>query len=510
MGQVFIYRDNTGGSNLRSNELNINQSIQKTEMIYIQNAEIFREGGFQAQKGNEQINTTSDATRVLGIGEYRTATSVKAIYVKASGKAYTLDLSSGTETEIETGLDTSAVPIFVNYNGNVLAFNGDDMPWVYDGSSSAAVTTPPADWTTSKPTTACNIRGGRILAAAGSTLYWNKSGDENDWTTASDAGQITDVYTDVAPFIALATYGQSASVHTDSNRIYIFSGDTDSTYAVQPMATNRAAVSKLGIATVNDNQWFFAGDSILPVTTTDLGVIKLGKETEISYKIHPFLSGTEQDLVISPIDRAKVDEVILLPYNLKNELIGYFKSANSGTDDYDIAAIYNFNNGTWVFRKATPVSAAGIVDGRLLTGTDDGKILEEFVGSSIVGSSPFQKRILSPFFDFGAPHLKKRILRMWLWIKSSTDVSLTIRFQTDYNTETVLERTVELMELSTAAAYNVGAYDVNTYAEVSVLDDDFPLNLTAHNFQMDIISNSSTQDFRIIGYGFEVEFDDAY
>lgn len=514
MGEVFIYKDNTGGSNLRSNEMNINQERQRTEMVYIQNMEIYRRGGFQAQKGNRQRNTTSDATAILGIGQYRTASGVKAIYTKASGKCYVMDLTTGAETEIKSGLSTSAIPEFVNYNGRVGVFNGVDTPFFYDGSTTPApdVSTPPAGWSSDKPHTVCNVRAGRILAAAGSTLYWNKQGDQNDWTASSDAGSVTDIYTDVAEITAVETYGQSASVHTASNRIYILTGDgsTASPYAVQPMASNKSATGKMAVATVNDSQYFFSGDSILPVVTTDLGVIRLGKDIDLADKIHPFLSGTEDDLIINPIDRDALGDVILLPYDAKNELIGYFKSANSGTTAYDIAAIYSFDTMSWVFRKATPVTAAGIVNGMLFTGTSDGKILEEFYGDAIVGGGTYQKRALSPYFDFGAPHLKKRIQRMWIWMKASGDVSITLNFQVNYNPDIVLQREVSLADDSDSAAYDVGAYDVNTYSTVSVVDDDFPLNLTAKCFQFDMFSNSSTQDFRVLGYGFEVEYLDGY
>lgn len=515
MGEVFIYRDNKGGTNLRSNEMNINQSQQRTEMTYIQNMEIFREGGFQAQKGNEQINTTADATAILGsIGEYRTNSTVRAIYGKASGKYYSLNLDTGVETEIKSGMDTDATPKFVNYNGRIGVFNGSDTPFFFDGSTTPApdVTTPPAGWSSIKPQTVCNIRSGRLLAASGSTLYWNKQGDQNNWTAASDAGSVTDIYADVVNITAVETYGQSASVHTDSNRIYIFTGDgsANNDYAAQPMASNKSATGKYAVATINDNQFFFSGDSILPVTTTDLGVIRLGKDNEISYNIQPFLSGTEDDLIISPVSRSRLDEVILLPYNRKNELIAYFKTVGSDSATYPIAAIYNFNSGAWVFRKATPITAAGIVDGYLLTGTTDGKILREFSGSSVVGGATFQKRVVSPYFDFGAPHLKKRIIRMWVWLKSGTDVALTCDFRTNYDSSVQLSRPINIEDDSTAASYDVDYYDVGTYSAVEVVSDNFPLNLTGTSFQFDLSSDSSALDFRVLGYGFEVEFLDGY
>lgn len=513
--KIFNYRDNTGGSNLRSNEINLNQGEQRTEMTYIENMEIYREGGFQAQKGNAQLNTgVSDATAILGIGEYRTATNVYALYVKASGKCYSMDSDGGAETEIKSGLNTSAVPVFVNYGGLVGVFNGQNTPFFFDGATTPApnVTTPPSDWSSLKPHTASNLRSGRILAAAGSNIYWNALGDHNDWTTSSDAGQATDVYQDVSPVTAIANYGNAVSIHTASNRIYILTGSSFDDYVVVPMASNRSATGKLAVATVQDFQFFFSGDSILPIITTDLGVIRLGKDTEISYKIHPFLSGTVDDLPILPIDRATLADVILLSYDLKNELIAYFKTTGrSVSAAYDLAAIYNLGTRSWVFRKATPVTAAAIVGGKLLTGTADGKILQEFTETSIVGDTPFLKRVLSPFFDFGAPQYKKRILRMWLWLKADAGINATIRFRQDYKADTiVLERTIASSQSDEAGVYNLSDYGVGTYAVSETFELNFPLNLTGKNFQFELVSNESNLDFRVIAYSFEVEYLDAY
>jgi hypothetical protein len=209
MGEVFIYKDNTGGTCFSSNEMNINQSMQRTEMALIQNMEIYREGGFQAQKGNRQINTGAiDETAVLGIVHYQTAGTTYAIFTKASGKAYVMDASGGAENEIKTGLNASAIPQFVEFEGKCGVFNGSNTPFFANGTTNPGpdVTTPHGDWATTKPHTVCNLRDGRILAAAASTLYYCKQGDENNWTAVSDAGTITDMFSDVTKINAISNY----------------------------------------------------------------------------------------------------------------------------------------------------------------------------------------------------------------------------------------------------------------------------------------------------------------
>ncbi len=83
--KTFYYRDNTGGSNLRSNEVNINKSPTQAEMALIQNMDIYREGGFQAQLGNRQLKTgVTDTSAVLSIGQFRKGGNTYAVYTKAS------------------------------------------------------------------------------------------------------------------------------------------------------------------------------------------------------------------------------------------------------------------------------------------------------------------------------------------------------------------------------------------------------------------------------------------
>jgi hypothetical protein len=508
----FIFRDNTGGTNLRSNEANINGGMERTEATLIKNLEIYKEGGFSAQKGNTQLNTSvTDDTKVLGIGQFKLNDSVTAVYVKASGKAYAMNaLTGGAETEIKSGLDTSAVPMFVEFNSKVICFNGVDTPWAYDGSVTPApdLSGTPAGWSSAKPTAAAVYRGGRIFAVAGDTIYWCALGNENDWTTGSDAGSITGLFNDNSTITAIADYDTAVAIFSNNPKIYLLTGNSPSNYATDTVATNRAAKGKLGLAKSNDNLFFFAGDSILPLITTELGIIKIGKETDITYKISPFINDEGSDLPLLSADPDQLNETILLSNVRKNELIAYFKT--QGSTYYDMAAILNFNLGAWVFRQATPVSAAAIVGSKVLTGTNDGKILEEFSGAAIEGAATYSKEFIGPWHDFGQPFLKKRITRFWLILKSVGQVTLNINFSIDYNSDVVYQRE-KVIEGNSDSAYGTGTYDDATYAATRVeFDTGFPINMEFRTLRMQLTTNDDALDFRVLEYAFEVEYGNAY
>lgn len=519
MTKTFYYRDNTGGSNLRSSEAKINQTQQATEMWYIQNLDIYRDGGFQSQLGNTQLNTdVTDATAIVGLGQYKTDDATKIMYTKASGKAYSIDIDGGPEVEIPvyvsgattptlvTPLDDEALVKWVEYNGVVTFWNGVDNPWQYDGASALTLTGTPTAWSSSKPYTADVDGGRRIFAAAESSIYYCALGDQNDWTTASDAGSFTDIFNDSTSIINVSNYGDRVSFQSRKPAIYLLSGTAPSSYAVNKIASNRSAAGKLCVATVQDYQYFFSGDAILPIITTELGIIKLGKEYDISQKIKPFITGTESELPLLPIDQNSIDTAITLPYDFKNQLVTYFKSSGSST--YDVAAIYNFDTNGWIFRTATPVTAAARVGDDIITGTSDGKILKEFSGISPV-SGTFLKKVISPFFDFGVPDKQKQIVRFYIVFKANTNLDLTFNLYTNYSRTRAYTQAVTSMGIS-ENAYGTAIYGTSTYASSQIVDVAFPINIQAKSFQFELIANDSEMDFRVIYYAFEIEGLDAH
>lgn len=511
--QTYYYRNNTGGSNMRSNEANVNQGLQGTEMVLIQNMDIFREGGFQGQGGNVQLNTSiTDATAILGIGQYRTSAGTFFVYVKASGNAYVLPIAGGIEgAPIKTGLSTTATPKFVEYNSKVIAFNGVDPPWGWNGTIAADLTGTPAAWSTNKPVTAAIDGGKRIFAAVntatGFTIYYCALGNENDWTTASDAGSFSNVFNDSTAVTNLSNYGSNVAIHTSKPAIYLMTGTQPSNYSVNPMASNRAATGINAASTVQDYQYFYSGDSILPIITTELGVIKLGKQFDISQKIKPFLTGGDTELPINPVDPADNANVILLPYDTRNQLIAYFRT--QGSSNFDTAAIFNMDTNAWVFRKATRLTTASRVGDYIITGTPGGLILREFTGVTVAGDT-YIKRLMMPCFDFGVPNNDKQLIRFYIVFKANTNLNLTLKIYTDYNSSPAYQTPITTTDII-LNTYGTGIYGTSTYASTQLMDIELgPINLQAKRFQVEIASNDSVTDFRIIYYAFEVEMLDAH
>lgn len=501
MGRQFVIRwlDNTGGVNLRAMELRTNQSEQQTEWVYLQNVETYQEGGFAGQKGNEILNPARiDETKILGIGAYQKADDTWwIIYQKASGKAYVLPLDGGAETEIKTGLNATAIPQFVQFNGRAVVVNGEDTPWTWDGTTAADVTNPHPTWSTGQPSTIANIDGGRLVAAAGSTIYYCDQGNQNEWRTGISgiaAGIVVDPYADAADIIALASYGSRVSAHTTNNRIYLLTGNSVDTYAITPIASNQAAKGKHGVCNVNGYQYLYTGTGIIVITTTELNQVKLGDGVDIARKIQPFITGEALIYATIPASQSEHQSVILLPINSKNALMAWFKT--KGSSIYDAAAIYDFNTNSWTFRRSTAVSAAAEVSGHIITGTTNGLLLKEFSGTTLA-SQTMQRKIVSAWVTAGVPDIRKDHKRTIIYVRASASASIEVSYRIDF--KQAIEKTVVASTSSTQATYGTAEYNNALYAGEYIQEIVIDENVSGKAIQIEINSQDESQAFKILG-----------
>jgi hypothetical protein len=407
------------------------------------------------------------------------------------------------QTSIKTGLSASAIPSYIQFADSIYSFNGVDTPWYWNGVSQSNITTPAVAWATKQPSLVSQIRGNRLLAAAGSSLYWCVLGNPNDWV-GTGAGSITDPFGDTADIRCLAPYGANVAVHSGRNRVYLFTGTDPANFALNPVASNQSGIGRQAVTTVNATQYFFTGTQILPLVTTDLGVIKLNESLDIGRRITPFFNGVDPGISVDIASQTNLQDAIFLPYDKKNQLIAYFKTSPGLI--YNYAEIFNFNKGGWVFRKMTPITAAAIVNGKLLTGTADGKILQEFTGSTIVGASTIEKRIVSPYFSFGAPDLEKQLLKLYFWFKSSNATPATLKLRTNYKQQIRTTRSIPIT-LPAESVYNQAVYGSGYYADTATAS--FILNLPgviANAIQFELLSTEPSFDFRFLAYAMEIEY----
>jgi hypothetical protein len=513
MGSKVTLRllDNTGGVNLRASELRTNQSETQTEWLYLQNVNTYQDGGFAGQKGNAILNaTTTDETAILGIGAYQKSDETWwVIYQKASGKAYVMPLDGGAETEIKTGLSTSGIPQFVQFNGRAIAVNGVNIPWTWDGTTAANVTNPNTAWASSGyPSTIANIDGGRLVAAANSasgqtTLYYCDQGNQNEWRSGVSGVStlvVVDPYADAADIIALKEYGAGVTAHTTNNRIYLLSGNTLASYAITPVASNQAGKGKLSITNYSGSQYIYTGTGIIQLRKTDLGQIQIGENVDIASKIQPFLTADDLIYPITPVTASTQASTILLTLNETNALVAYFKTG--GSSAYNLAGIFDFNKGAWTFRQATPITAAGVVNNRLITGTSTGRLLREFTGGSFV-SATLERKIVTPWITLGAPDIRKDLKKVTVYTRANSDAALTLNYRLNY--QPTIVKTVTLQGSTTSAKYGTAVYGTSVYSGATIQMISRADAISGQAIQLEITSEDENEDFKILGLSLVLE-----
>ena len=117
-------------------------------------------------------------------------------------------------------------------NTNLLMVNGTDTPQIYNGTTMAAVATPPATWITGNYPKICIEWMGRAFAAGGANdpdiLYYSKLFDVTFWTpgiNAGDAGAIQ-IGRDGRPITALWPLSNGLLIFKDRGLYYMSGGVT--------------------------------------------------------------------------------------------------------------------------------------------------------------------------------------------------------------------------------------------------------------------------------------------
>lgn len=120
--------------------------IKDNQCTDAQNCIAVTVGRLQKRKGQAKLNSTAVGTGVLGLHGYYYGTTLanrKLIAVFDDGVMYYWDGAAFTSTG-KTGLSTSAQVLFATLVNYMVAMNGVDAPWKYDGTTASALANAPA------------------------------------------------------------------------------------------------------------------------------------------------------------------------------------------------------------------------------------------------------------------------------------------------------------------------------------------------------------------------------
>lgn len=479
------YFNNTGGLNYFSSTASLNESENKTDWFDAQNIEGHKSGGLIKMKGNRNIlnATLPEGTKILGIGDYIKQGSHYPVITTSEGKLYRINLETGELVQKYSGLSTTAKCNFVNFNNGIIIVNGVDLPLFYEEGYTAVPLedNPPVG-------IAVEAYKARLFIAAGAGLYYCALGNPNDWTTPDDAGSIVNFHNDSSPIIALKNYGEYLAIYK-KNGIFILSGSAPDDFVIKPVA-DKGCLSPWGIGTVNNNQYFFNGESITTLNFNSLGQITIADDVSIKIKS-----------VFPGLNTQKFSEVICIPYQSKNQIWYYF--ADESGNALDICYIYDYFHKSWYKRIGLPISCGISINEKIYTGTPDGKILLEDVDDSFDGE-PIEAFWFSPWFTFGNPGIQKEILSFNVWLYQSQKYPFDVIYAKDYSQINQVYNTVEVTNEDNLI-WDSGLWDVNCWTDNKAKRKKIPVVGAFESLQIGFQNIEAGQHFSVLGYSFEYD-----
>ena len=430
-------------------EVTMEQSKTKCSWFDAQNIEINKTGSIIKMLGNIELGQLT-GQKILGIQDYYHKSGTHFCLVNASeGKLYNFDTGSGVFTELHSGFSLIERCTYVNAFDGCIVNDGVNDPVFYEYNVTPAISqcnTP----STHRGKPLC-LHKGRLFVKTLSGLGYSALGKYNDWTTANDAGVIEDIWNDYSEVTALKSYGEYLAIHKKSGNVYLLTGNSPETFEVTPFG-DKAAVSQFAVNNALNMQLYYSENaSIYPLTHNSLGQIKL--DDEISLMISKDFSN---------IDTSKLTDITILEHPIKNQV--WFFMPYQNTDDLSVCWILHKidkKNIAWMKRVALPVTCATVVDNIILTGTSDGKILQEDFGATLNGA-PLPAFWDSPWFHFGMPEFLKSADKLFFSCSGERLNKFKYFFRKNYdrnkvtNTKEIIINNTNVLDYDSGEEYDSG------------------------------------------------------
>ena len=497
-----------GGLDFKNSPPLISQSEKEVAWADGYNVELLENGGIIQMRGTQLFAQMPEviADEIIG-GFQGEQNGTKFIVIVTKGGNFYL-YSNGEFILKKSGLTEDAKPNFKTYLNGVFVSNGIDEPFLFVPGNEPEILS-----TNAQTSGGHNIRGnaieiykGRVWIADGSTIYYSALGKYNDWTTANDAGSISNFHNDTSKITALCCFKDMLVIHKEESS-FILSGNSPENFTIQPFS-NLGAVSPFGINIANGRHLFY-NKQIYPFVINDLGEITQGScvSLMIESKLNEF-------------NNSKNNKCIFLNYRTKSQLWCFLYRSN---DDYfNNILIYDYINNVW-FQRVVPynIACAWECDGIIYCGLDDGKIVKEAVGSSFLGE-PVKFMWASPFFHFGYVNKNKTIEALSLVFATDKDNNFNFQVRKDYSTFEIFDKiaftninsnTLVFCDAQGLQGQGVldGDDDSEKYGYITLPAqkvDNYFANITGANksVQIQIFGNELYNSLSLLG----IEFQDVY
>ena len=409
----------------------INQAATKTELgldnkiLYwadSKNIEILQNNGIIRQKGNTLLFQLAQEEEIIGLHAQKEGKTLNLLLATKSGKLFVYNTNTQNFIQLSKTIDGSAKITFIDFLDGVIAGSEKDALFYINNDDGYAIESCNLlDSNDASITSAViSIYKGRVWVADGATLYYSALGRYNDFATENDAGYINNFYTDTNEITALKTYKDYFAIYKE-NSVFLLSGSSPEDFSITPFA-DKGTTSKSGVATVNNKQYFINQGVFSMEQAGLLSQIQLGEEISLKIKSE-----------FEKFDRARFDEIIVLHYELKNQVWYFIPYKNNLY--LNTIWIYDYINQAW-FKRVLPqqTTMACLFGDSIITSDSSGKIYKEDFGNSFNGS-PIEFMWKSPFLSSGDSSVRKNIEEFYFILDESFDNKFNFSVYKNYDSE---------------------------------------------------------------------------
>lgn len=367
----FQYLDIYGGMDTR---MQYKQSGNLLYMDKCKNAEVFGTTVRRARGQTQKIQISG--TSVLGMSKHEVDGIFGLRAITGNGNYYRIVPETGVYTSAKSGLSASAKPFFFPFDNKLICLTGKDDPFI-DGGTSITQTGFHTTFSSYYGTCGCTFAKHAFIAE-GHLLAWSAANDPTNWTAEGDAG-----YKDnfVGNIVRLEVFSSYLLIFTTSD-VYLLSGDSNDNFTIEHYSSlglfSRFQLckffGKIYVFSMGENRGLFPMESL-----GDLAQIRVANP--LSFMI-------SNELI--DIDKTRIDEIICVPYEDRRQIWVYVPiENNAGLYKCWIANFENFEDKKAISfypREGNPITCACDLNGKIYTGTADGKIYQEDMGDTFDGN----------------------------------------------------------------------------------------------------------------------------
>lgn len=301
------YFDLSGGINQASTKTELGANPKVIYWADSKNVEIYNNKGIIKQAGNTLFLELPTPEPIIAMNEIESDDLYKLVIITDSGKIYVYQNSTSSLKLLQKTLVGRKIK-FANFlRGIIIATESDSMFYIKNNENFDIVDCNLKDkgGKLFYPDNICIYRG-RVWCAKESTIYYSALGTYNDFTTAKDAGYISDFFTDTSNIVGMKNYKDYLAIYK-KERVYLLAGSDPSTFEVVPFA-DKGTYAPNSIINVDNKQYFLSNGIFALEQVGELNQIRLGSEISLNIKDE-----------LSKLDFSRIKNSLALHYQSKNQ-----------------------------------------------------------------------------------------------------------------------------------------------------------------------------------------------